>query len=74
MADYCSKCSPFDGQCEINLIKIALKLKHGHSESFICEGCNNRGIYKDENGILFLAKHEPDNNITLHQVSIEDLM
>jgi hypothetical protein len=73
MAEYCSQCSPFNNEFDIDLFNIALNLEKGHSESFICEGCYNRGIYKDENGNLFLAKQE-QIEIKLHPVKVEDLM
>lgn len=73
MAEYCSQCSPFDGAYDIDLLKIVLKLKPGRSFSFLCEGCYNRAVYKDENGNLFLAKDE-GGEIKLHPVTIESLM
>jgi hypothetical protein len=73
MSDYCSQCSPFAGKFEIDLAKIALKLKPGRSESFICEGCNNRAVYKDENNNLFLAKMEK-GEIKLHPIDFEQLI
>ena len=74
MAEYCSQCSPFKdtNDYDIDLIKLALKVKRGYSINFLCEGCNNRGIYKDENGLLYLAKLE-NNKIELYPVRIEDL-
>lgn len=47
MSDYCSQCSPFRDYCDIDLFQIAIDLENGHSESFLCEGCNNRGLYMD---------------------------
>lgn len=73
MADYCSQCSPFKGKFDIDLFKKALKLKRGHSVSFICEGCNNRAIYKDEKGLLYLAKLNR-TEIELQPISIEQLI
>ena len=73
MAEYCSQCSPFKNEFDINLLRIAMKLKNGRSINFVCEGCNNRAVYKDETGNLFLAKKERDE-IKLHPVKIEDLM
>ena len=46
MSEYCSQCTPFENH-DIDLIKLALKVKKGHSINFHCEGCNNRAIYKD---------------------------
>ena len=73
MSEYCSQCSPFTDEYEIDLFKITIKLKNGRSESFFCEGCNNRGLYKDEIGKLYLAKKEKDE-INLQPVNIEDLV
>ena len=60
MAEYCSHCSPFkrQGNFDIDLFKIALKLNRGNSTSFICEGCNIRGIYKDEQGLIYLVEED----------------
>jgi len=55
MADYCSRCSPFDGQFDINQFNIALRLNPGESESFHFEGCYNRGLYRDDLGMLHIA-------------------
>lgn len=75
MAEFCSQCSPFkeQGEWDIDLAEIALDLENGHSESFICEGCNNRAVYKDEDGNLFLAK-EIEKEIVFEPVAIEYLM
>ncbi len=72
MAEYCSHCSPFENKYDFDLIKIALHLKKGHSKNFLCEGCNNRAVYKDEEGNLYLAKLE-EKEIKLHPVKLEDL-
>jgi hypothetical protein len=37
---------------------IALETKRGYSTSFLCEGCNNRAVYKDEEEALYLIKLE----------------
>jgi hypothetical protein len=75
MSEYCSQCSPFkkQGEWDIDLIKIALHLKNGHSKNILCEGCSNRAIYKDEEGHLFLAKQVYDEH-KLFPVNIEDLL
>lgn len=75
MAEYCSQCSPFklNGEWDIDLLQIALKLEPGRSESFLCEGCNNRAVYKDEKGLLYLGKQE-GKEINLHPVAVEELM
>lgn len=77
MAEYCSMCSPFKdmGGYDYDLIKIALDLEKGRSESFFCEGCENRGVYKDEEGRIYLAKQDaPGANVRLVEVRIEELM
>lgn len=77
MAEYCSMCSPFKemGGYDYDLAKIALDLEKGRSESFLCEGCENRGVYKDEDGRLYLAKYiEANDQIELKEVNIEELM
>lgn len=73
MAECCSQCTPFKNEFDFDLFDIALNLEKGYSENFLCEGCENRAVYKDENGNLFLAKSEGDE-INLHTVKIEDLM
>lgn len=73
MAEFCSQCSPFNGAFDINLFKIATSLKNGYSQNFLCEGCNNRAVYKDEDGALYLAKAY-GKEIKLESVKIEDLM
>ena len=74
MPEYCSKCSPCKEfkEWDIDLYKIALILKNGHSVRFICEGCNNRSLYKSELGIYFLGK-EINGEIYLFPITIEDL-
>lgn len=77
MSEFCSMCSPFKemGGYDYDLAKIALDLNKGRSESFLCEGCENRGVYKDETGRLYLAKEEPlGAPIKLVEVRIEELM
>ena len=74
MAEYCSQCSPFkqQGKFDINLFKIALKLNRGNSTSFICEGCNNRAVYKDEQGLIYLVKDE-NGEMKFALINIEKL-
>jgi hypothetical protein len=71
MSEFCSQCSP--NFHDWDLFKLALDLDNQHSESFICEGCNIRGIYKDESGKLFLAK-TINNNIELFPINLVDLL
>lgn len=73
MAEYCSQCSPFGDSFDYDLFKMALKLKKGYSTSFLCEGCENRAVYKDESGRLYLAK-EIDGETELVEVVLEDLI
>ena len=73
MAEYCSQCCPFEKSFDIDLFQIALKLKRGYSTSFICEGCNNKAIYKDEQGLIYLVKFE-HNDYKYYPVNIEDLI
>ena len=73
MPEYCSQCSPFKNRFDIDLFKIALKLKKGHSASFLCEGCENRAVYKDDKGLLYLAK-VINGETELVDILIEDLI
>jgi hypothetical protein len=56
MAEFCSQCSLQQSVDIINLYEIAIKLKEGQSESFYCSGCNNRTLFKDETGNIYLGK------------------
>jgi hypothetical protein len=58
---------------DIDLFTIALETKRGYSTSFICEGCNNRAIYKDEEGLLYLVKEEENKELKYYPVLIEEL-
>ena len=73
MAEYCSQCSPFENQHDIGLFRIAIFLRRGRSKSFICEGCNNRAVYKDENGKVYLAK-QIEGEIKLVEVGMHELL
>lgn len=73
MADFCSQCSPFKDAYDIDLFTIALNLENGHSQSFLCEGCNNRGLYKEEEANIYLAKHQGDE-IVLQATKVEELI
>ena len=75
MSEYCSQCSPFKelGEFEYNLFKIALDLKRGRSQSFLCEGCDNRAVYKDEDGRLYLGKKQSDGNIEMTPINLDEL-
>lgn len=74
MADYCSQCTPFNKKREydIDLFTIALELERGYSTSFLCEGCNNRALYKDEEGLLYLVKQE-NYDLKFYPVLLENL-
>lgn len=67
MAEYCSQCSPFKNHFDIDLFQIALKLNRGYSRGFICEGCSNRAIYKDEQGLVYLVKYINDVYIYINK-------
>ena len=73
MAEYCSQCSPFEKAKDIDLFTIALKLERGYSTSFLCEGCSNRAVYKDEEGLIYLVRFE-NNDYHYTQVNIVELM
>ncbi len=73
MSDYCSQCTPYE-KADYNLVKMALELKRGYSFSLLCEGCNNRAIYKDETGRLYLYRAEKDNpDLQPLEVSLDEL-
>ena len=67
MAEYCSQCM-FLGEYDIDLQMLALELEPGHSINFLCEGCENRAIYKDEEGKLYLLRKDK-----LHPVNFDEL-
>ena len=73
MAEYCSQCRRFEKSFDIDLFKIALKLERGYSTSFLCEGCSNRAVYKDELGLIYLVRFER-NDYNYYLVNIEDLI
>jgi hypothetical protein len=60
------------GEYDFDLFKMAIKVKRCRSISFICEGCNNRAVYKDENGNLHLVKKE-NGEMVFYPVNLEDL-
>lgn len=70
MAEFCSRC---DTDYDIDLGVIALELEPGYSEPVNCEGCNIRGVYKDDEGNLYLATLH-DGEIGLEKVALEELM
>ncbi|HBF20136.1 MAG: hypothetical protein CMI36_04565 [Owenweeksia sp.] len=73
MKNHCSQCNP-SGMAQFNLTKLALGLERGHSYSFVCEGCDNSAIYKDESGFLWLAKSiNSEDNFEWVEVGLEDL-
>ena len=72
MAEYCSQCSPFENRCDFNLFKIATHLRKGQSKNFLCEGCNNRAVNKDEDGNFYLTKLE-GKVINLHLINLDEL-
>jgi hypothetical protein len=73
MCEYCSQCRPFEKSFDIDLFQIALKLKRGYSTGFLCEGCTNRAVYKDEEGLIYVVRFEK-NDYNYYKVNIEDLI
>ena len=74
MSEYCSQCSPLEKKrFDIDLFQIALKLERGYTTSFLCEGCNNRAFYKDEEGLIYLVRFEK-NDYNYYPLNIEDLI
>jgi len=71
MAEICSQYN-ITVDYDIDLHKLALIVKEGHSINFLCEGCNNRAIYKDEEGRLYIAKSEK-GKIKLHPINFDEL-
>ena len=43
MSEYCSKCSPFENDYDIDLAEIALKLDNERSVNIFCEGFSMLG-------------------------------
>ncbi|MEQ9263544.1 MAG: hypothetical protein RLP14_10320 [Owenweeksia sp.] len=73
MPEFCSQCTPAD-KADHNLIKMALHLDNGHSRSFVCDRCDNRAVYKDEEGRYWLAIHIEDNpGLKWQPVNLDDL-
>jgi len=70
MADFCSQCEP--KYHDIKLRLVAWELKRGESEYFLCEGCDLRGIQKDQNGKLFLAS-EANGKLEWNRTSYKSL-
>jgi hypothetical protein len=74
MPHFCSQCgNRINKEADINLFLMAVSLQNGRSISFICEGCNNRAIFKDDNGNLYLAKYV-NNEISLFPVNISEIV
>ncbi|MEM9894802.1 MAG: hypothetical protein AAF789_00415 [Bacteroidota bacterium] len=74
MAELCSHCSQFgeDYPYNFDLISIDLRLKPGYSQIFLCEGCEIRGVYKDNVGLIYLAE-KVGKEVELEKVKIEKL-
>ena len=72
MAEYCSQCSPFENEFDIDLFRIAINVKKGHSINLLCEGCNNKAIYKDEEGLIYLVKDE-NKEMKFYPIKLEEL-
>ena len=73
MAEYCSQCRAVEKSFDIDRFQIALKLERGYSTGFLCEGCSNRAVYKDEQGLIYLVRFEK-NDYNSYPVNIEDLI
>lgn len=41
---------------------MAIKLRKGHSYDFLCEGCSNRALYKDDEGQLWIYQAQDGTN------------
>jgi hypothetical protein len=57
MAEFCNKCidKVFPGEePDIDVDTIAAKLKRGHQEYVVCEGCGVIHIAKDRQGNIFI--------------------
>ncbi len=72
MAEYCTQSTPFDVS-DIDLFKMTLTIKKGQVINFLCEGCSNRAIQKDESGNLYLLKLE-QGELKPYPVTIDELM
>ena len=72
MAEFCSRCDMFD-EPDYDLFQIALSLEPGRSETFLCEGCNIRGVHKDDEGQIYLAM-EIGDEIKLEPTVLESLI
>ena len=73
MAEFCSLCTIYEDEIDFDLFQIALNLENGISEPILCEGCNIRAIYKDENGNLFVIKLI-EKELIPKSISIEELI
>lgn len=74
MAEYCSDCcSNYGMKADINIFRIALRLRRGQKIDFVCEGCENRGLLKDDRGKLFLLKQE-GKDIVMHPTNLKNLL
>lgn len=70
MAEFCSNCDALHS--DYDLFRLALFLPKGRSRNLLCEGCNLRAIYKDNEGNIFLAKML-NNEIKFEPVILKDL-
>ena len=74
MSSFCSQCcNNFGMQADIDLFKLALSLINDRSITFICEGCNNRAVYKYKVGNIYFAEYVA-NEIYLFPVNISELI
>ena len=73
MTKICSLCTPSLVPPDYDLFRISLNLERGRAFNLTCRVCNIRGIYKDDEGLIYLAKNEPEG-IRLHLTTIEQLI
>jgi hypothetical protein len=56
-----------------DLFKIALSLEPGRSATFLCEGCDIRGVHKDEEGHIYLVR-DVEGEMEFERVEVETLI
>lgn len=61
MAEICSQCTTDELYFDIDIRKLAKKLKRGEFIDFLCESCGNGRIYRDENGKLEIGYLKDDS-------------
>lgn len=58
---------------DYDLFQIALSLEPGRSETFLCEGCDIRGVHKDEHGHVYLVR-DKGGEMDFEKVEVEKLI